>query len=68
MSKGPSNVCLSCGSLQSSEAHPTVMLFALIALEKFSQTSKLLFFFLYQQRMKMMMVVNSGLAGSLDPV
>lgn len=26
--------------LQSSEAHPTVMLFALIALEKFSQTSK----------------------------
>lgn len=27
-------------SLQSSEAHPTVMLFALIALEKFSQTSK----------------------------
>lgn len=31
--------------LQSSEAHPTVMLFALIALEKFSQTSKSLFFF-----------------------
>lgn len=27
-------------SLQSSEAHPTVMLFALIALEKFSQTSR----------------------------
>lgn len=64
MSTRPSNVRLSCGSLQSSEAHPTVMLFALIALEKFSQTSKLLFF-LSQQRMKMMMVVNSGLAGSL---
>lgn len=29
--------------MQSSEAHPTVMLFALIALEKFSQTSKFLF-------------------------
>lgn len=29
--------------LQSSEAHPTVMLFALIALEKFSQTSKSFF-------------------------
>lgn len=28
--------------MQSSEAHPTVMLFALIALEKFSQTSKFL--------------------------
>lgn len=27
-------------SFQSSEAHPTVMLFALIALEKFSQTSR----------------------------
>lgn len=28
-----------CYCFQSSEAHPTVMLFALIALEKFSQTS-----------------------------
>lgn len=33
--------------LQSSEAHPTVMLFALIALEKFSQTSKSLFCLFY---------------------